>query len=327
MVRRLEAAPGCGKTLVALLLLNAAMLSDEEQCLRRVHWFTAPTKQLVSEIANTAKRYIPLSNFAPVGQSPDGEERLWKHQTEFCEQALPQFMLRIHALKDAATHAVEAARQTSWGPEGAHAAKLALQKHFLESFDFFHGDRWQQCLEQHEQSVRLIISTTTYKLKHEANERLAVQRLLRQKAAGGHVSDEPDMLDFGVTLGACTSSAFLLTASDPSQRMRPAQERNELRIGANPKAEENVNTWISHASVEMRLMETMRHGYRVTRLLSATFPDKYPDLSSASDAPDTTVHTVFCGTVPWSQATSHAGGVVHWKIFAKISGSKLAPLP
>ena len=138
------------------------------------------------------------------------------------------------------------------------------------------------------------------------------------------MSDEPDMLDFGVTIGACTSSAFLLTANDPSQRLRPVQERNELRNGANSKAEENVNTWISHASVELRLMETMRHGYRVTRLLNATFPEKYPVLSSAATAPDTTVHTAFCGTAPWTQATSHAGGVVHWKIFAKISSSTLA---
>ena len=205
--------------------------------------------------------------------SPDGEERLWKHQTEFCE-ALPQFMLRIHALK-AATYAIEAARQASWGPQETHVAKLALQKHFLEAFDFFHGDQWQQCLEQHEQSVRLIISTTTYKLKHEANEPLPVQRLLRHKAAGGHVSDEPDMLDFGVTIGACTSSAFLLTAHDPSQRVRPVQEPNELRSGANSNSPD---------------------GDDAPRLQGHAPAERYLPRPLEATAPDTTVHTVFCGS-------------------------------
>ncbi|CAJ1348306.1 unnamed protein product, partial [Effrenium voratum] len=194
-----------------------------------------------------------------------GEERLWKHQTEFCE-ALPQF----------ATYAIEAARQASWGPQETRVAKLALQKHFLEAFDFFHGDQWQQCLEQHEQSVRLIISTTTYKLKHEANEPLPVQRLLRHKAAGGHVSDEPDMLDFGVTIGACTSSAFLLTAHDPSQRVRPVQEPNELRSGANSNSPD---------------------GDDAPRLQGHAPAERYLPRPLEATAPDTTVHTVFCGTV------------------------------
>ena len=255
--------------------------------------------------------------FAPVGQSPEGEERLWKHQATLCNQALPQHVLRLDALAQAATDAIAAAKAAHWSAATELAARNTLRQHFLESFDFLHGDAWQTCLEQHEQSVRLVISTTTYKLKHEARNRLAVKRLLKDKEKGGHVSDEPDMLPYSVTVAAAAEETFLLTANDPAQHMLPIHARNESRSGDDAVAEENVNTWISHAGTTLRLMQTMRHGSAITDLLRETWPNTYPDLSPAPGAPSSTVHTVFCGSVTWWQATSKAGGLVHWKIFTK----------
>lgn len=297
--------------------MDALIHADERDGQHRVHWITAPTKQLVSQIANAAAQHIPSAMFAPVGQSPEGEERLWKHQATLCNQALPQHVLRLDALAQAATDAIAAAKAAHWSAATELAARNTLRQHFLESFDFLHGDAWQTCLEQHEQNVRLVISTTTYKLKHEARNRLAVKRLLKDKEKGGHVSDEPDMLPYSVTVAAAAEETFLLTANDPAQHMLPIHARNESRSGDDAVAEENVNTWISHAGTTLRLMQTMRHGSAITDLLRETWPNTYPDLSPAPGAPSSTVHTVFCGSVTWWQATSKAGGLVHWKIFTK----------
>ena len=87
IVRRLEAAPGSGKTFFAVLLMDALIHADERAGQLRVHWITAPTKQLVSQIANAAAQHIPSAMFAPVGQSPEGEERLWQHQASLCKRA------------------------------------------------------------------------------------------------------------------------------------------------------------------------------------------------------------------------------------------------
>ena len=232
-------------------------------------------------------------------------------------QTSTQHVLRLDALAQAATDAIAAANAARWSANTELAARNTLREHFLASFDFLHGDAWQSCLEHHEQSVRLVISTTTYKLKHEAKNRLAVKRLLKDKGKGGHVSDEPDMLPCSVTVAAAADEVFLLTANDPAQHMLPIHARNESRSGDDAMAEENVNTWISHAGTELRLMQTMRHGSAITELLRATWPETYPDLSPAPEAPSSTVHTVFCGSVTWWQATSKAGGLVHWKIFTK----------
>lgn len=51
---------------------------------------------------------------------------------------------------------------------------LLIQRQSLETYGFLYSDR-QNCSESYEKQVRLVSATITYKLKHEANTRLAVK--------------------------------------------------------------------------------------------------------------------------------------------------------
>eukprot|EP00435_Cladocopium_sp_Y103_P053330 s1543_g17.t1 len=114
--------------------------------------------------------------FAPVGQRPEGEERLWKHQAKLCDVAFPHHVLRLGALSLAADLALNSATRAWWNLLTTQAARHALREHFLASYDFLHGR----------------------------------EKVAQREGKSGHFSDEPDMLPFPGTLTAAAEETFLM---------------------------------------------------------------------------------------------------------------------
>lgn len=76
---RLNAPPGCGKTLSCVFLMYGICQADKENNVRRLHWMTAPTKSLVNELVEAVAKVFPPEWFAPLGNQPDGKERMVEH--------------------------------------------------------------------------------------------------------------------------------------------------------------------------------------------------------------------------------------------------------
>lgn len=315
------AAPGCGKTTFCLLFLHALARADLESGAARIHWFTAPTKQLVAEIRAAAERIMHPMLFAPAGQSPDGNERLWLHQQKLAQAMIGESFANLQTLKTAADTALENAYRNET-ERNKKLAEEALTEHFVANFILNHSEEIQKVYLEHEERTRIIISTTTYKLKYEAGEKLPVSRITRNKLPGGHASDEPDLMPFPASLCSSGNSAFLLAAYDPAQKMVPAHgtslKRNVDKTGDSiPIKEEHYNQWLDRCSRQFQLMETWRHGARITDMLREIFPDTYPELVSASDAPDTTIHVEDCGKTTWQSASTATGALYNAKVFAR----------
>lgn len=296
-LRRLIAAPGCGKTTFCLLFLHALIKAESDSGRRRLHWLTAPTKQLVTEIVLVAGRLTNKNLFAPAGQTADGYERLWQHQQALCEETLAEDFQEIRRLKEECDQALDLVDRTNSAASYTGAID-ALRAHFLANFRLHASDKMQEVLDTHAQTARLVICTTTYKLKYEAGEKLPMSRVARGADLGGHVSDEPDMVPFAASVASSGASAFLLAAYDPSQQMLAINERSKGRASDShdhPIKEEHYDMWLEACASTHRLMETFRHGTRITSLLSEVF-------LSHSDLRPTRTHL----TRQWMSST--AGG-------------------
>ena len=83
-----------------------------------------------------------------------------------------------------------------------------------------------------------------------------------------------DMVPFAASVASSGASAFLLAAYDPSQQMLAINERSKGRASDShdhPIKEEHYDMWLEACASTHRLMETFRHGTRITSLLAKCF--------------------------------------------------------
>ena len=313
-VLRLLAAPGCGKTVFCLMLLHGLCQADKEQGLRRVHWMTAPTKNLVSELVEAARAILPEEWLAPLGSMPDGSERFSKHQEAL---ALTQFKDTWDSFEAQAEEVkkllqkVKVVHGRVCMDKEFEKAKEALGLLHLARFDWYHGDKLKEVYEQHESSVRLALCTTTYKLKHVALEKGPMRRIFKQPDVlpGGHVCDEADMVSFGPLAASLTPDQFLLAPNDPAQHMAGMHDQSRGREHNSMARTQNPNDWLKFAE-KMTLLQTRRFGPRIKDLLIAMFPQDYQGLECHPEAPNTKLIVWDCGKLRLKQAIHRAGGVV-----------------
>jgi hypothetical protein len=198
-------------------------------------------------------------------------------------------------------------------------AREALEAAVLASFDFYNGAAYAEYYDEYQGSVRLAISTTAYKLKHEAKERGLIKKVMQADVhPGGHIADEVDMCSLSHVVAACVSDEWLIVPSDPAQHMTGV---NKLNVGRSPESmprEQNPNDWLDFAS-SVSLDKTRRFGPYIVRLLQAMLPDSYTSLQCSLAAPDTTLVCIDLNWVNWTQAIRRAGGVVGPKVFSCLA--------
>ena len=296
------------------MLLHGLCQADKEQGIHRVHCMTAPTKHLVSEQMEEARKIFPEDWLAPVGSMPDGSERFVNHQQAL---AFDKFRHRTARFEETAIEVKELLSKIKqmYGivcfDEKFEEARAALKSLHLDRFDWFNGDELQATFQQHESTVRLALCTTTYKLKHVALEKGPLRRIFRQPGVlpGGHVCDEADMVSFGALAASTAPDKFLLAPNDPAQHMASTHEQSRGREYKSVARTQNPNDWLQFAD-KLMLLETRRFGPRIKDLLIEMFPQAYDGLTCHPDAPDTKLVVYDCGCLPLRQAINRAGGVV-----------------
>ena len=320
-ILRLTAAPGCGKTAFCLMLLHGLCRTEANAGLRLLHYMTANTKALVTELVAVARQIFPDDWLAPVGVLPDGSDRFWMHQQEMArkvfEKELAAFDTQEADVKAKLADIKHDRQGNVVQDDNYSAAFKALRDLHLARFDFYTGDEMADLFKHHESKVRLALCTTTYKLKHTAGERGPLRRLLHMDDVlpGGHVCDEADMVAFGALAAAIVPDRWLLAPNDPAQHMRAVNERSIGR--GQVSREQNPNDWLAFSDA-MRLTESRRFGKRVVGLLTAMFPNSYENLTSHPSAPDTKVVLYDCNYVHWKQAIPRAGGVADPLFYARV---------
>ena len=323
VVLRLLAAPGCGKTLFCLMLLHGLCQADKENGIHRCHFMTAPTKNLVSELVEAARLIFPEEWLAPVGSMPDGSERFVNHQQALAFAEFKGVWDAFEARRIEVKEIVEKVKISWYGyvqkDENFEEAKNAVKQLHLDRFDFYYGDELQAAYEKHESSVRLALCTTTYKLKHNANKKGALQRIFRQPGVlpGGHVCDEADMVAFGPLVATVSSDEFLLLPNDPTQHMRDSQSHCIGREYKSLARAQNPNDWLEFADY-LSLSETRRFGHRIKNLLKEMFPKDYGKLECHPQAPYTTLTVYDCGYLDLEQVIPRAGGAVDPRLLAHV---------
>ena len=325
-ITRLDAAAGCGKTVFACILFQALILHQAAQEGQDLHYMTAPTKQLVSETVDVAKSMMALDLIAPLGMTPDGTARLHAHQSELARAKLPAQFAQLDAAKDQADLAVQAVNvpfpnqvvpvtlMGAWCD-----AKRALLNHYLAGFDLHHGNEMKEVHEQHVKSARLVFCTASYKLKAASGANCDLKKFKKEKTAGAHFCDEPDMLDLPIFAAAIAEDVAVLLANDETQFLASLGARPKGRVGDEAVEQQNVNDWLKCCADKHTLKKTARHGSRNCQLLAACFPAAYEDLTCYPDAPDTQIRAICFGAVPWHQAANTAGAVYNWRVFSTIA--------
>ena len=322
VVLRLHAAPGCGKTMFCLILLHGLCEAEKKEGIHRVHWITAPTKTLVSELLDEARKILPADWLAPVGSMADGSERFVKHQRELAFEKFQDVLDNFEARKlevEMSIREVQTINGRVRMDEKFDEAKDSLRRLHLDRFDFYHGDALQAVYDQHESKVRVALSTTSYKLKYVALGKGPIQRVFRQPKVlpGGHVCDEADMVSFGALAACLTPDPWLLAPNDPAQHMAGTFEQSRGRQYKSLARTQNPNDWLSFAD-KKALLQTRRFGPRVKDLLLAMFPESYEGLHCHEDAPDTKLIMYDCSKLYLAQAIDRAGGVVNPVVLAML---------
>ena len=82
------------------MLLHGICSIDEQEGVRRLHWMTAPTKTLVSELFELAKRIFPLRWLAPVGNNPAGDDRMSLHMHQLMEENYGEDLQEISKMRN-----------------------------------------------------------------------------------------------------------------------------------------------------------------------------------------------------------------------------------
>ena len=317
----LHAAPGCGKTVFTVLLMLAICTNDSDNSARRLHWITAPTKTLVTELLNLARQVFPPSWIAPLGIDSAGDDRTFLHMQGYTDQ---QHKLKLATISEAiyhASHAFDKAKARfgyADSDETFEKARRLIRSAYLQAFDYYNGDAREETCKQYYESVRLALCTATYKLKHSAKERGPINKIIQTGVhPGGHVADEVDASTLSTVVAASEKDVFLLTPTDPAQHMQGINNTTQPRTLDNMSREHNPNDWLSFADVQA-LQCTRRFGERGKLLLSEVLPSQYSNLTSWNEAPDTTIDYVDLGWVKWTSAGTRAGAVVNANVFAAV---------
>ena len=320
-VMLIHAAPGCGKTVFTVLLMLAICWLDGEAGVRRLHWMTAPTKTLVTELVQLARKLFPLSWMLPVGNDAVGDDRTLAHMEAWNEELYSDVLEEIREDVQTAKNALEAV-QTLNGvatqDERFHEAKSLMRDAYLKAFDHYNGDAFERSRQVYHESVRIVFSTTSYKLKHNAKERGPVNKVKQTGVLpGGHVADEADASSLSTVLASSSEDVFFVAPTDPAQHMQGLNSRTPSRSLSSLPKDQNPNDWLAFADVKA-LSCTRRFGERGRQLLKAVLPTQYASLTSSPDAPDTTIDYIELGYVEWVSAGDRAGAVVNADVFAAV---------
>ena len=317
----LHAAPGCGKTVFTVLLMLAICWVDNEKMGRRLHWMTAPTKTLVTELYQLASKVFPIAWIAPVGNDCAGNDRMQLHLERYIEELYEEELQDIRWAVDCARESlelVETENGVARKGDKFNIAKEAMADAYLRAFDLYNGDDFEESCQIYNNQVRLVISTTTYKLKHNAKERGPVNKIKQTGVRpGGHVADEVDASTLSTVVAASAEDVFLVTPTDPAQHMQGVNCMTTSRALGNMSREQNPNDWLQFADAKA-LNCTRRFGERGRQLLTAVLPTEYASLRSWQGAPDTMIDYVDLGWVEWVSAGNRAGAVVNADVFAAV---------
>lgn len=321
-VLSLHAAPGCGKTFFCCLLMYGLCKAEQQEGRRRLHWLTAPTKSLVTDIVSLAKQVFPLEMIAPVGIAPDGVDRHMSHCRLLEEQTFPDELATINAAVKAAKRALGRVNvmygSIVFDSKYSEAAAL-LKSAILAGTDFFNSDAYADFQHKRDTDVVVVISTTSFKLKFNAGHRSAVTRIMETGVLpGGHVADEADASTLSCIVGATARDDWLLVPTDPAQHMRGVHYYNYTRASDAIMKEEDPNKWLLFGGTGNRLCmtKTRRFGTSVVNMLASVLPEAYKSLDVTEDAPTTSIRYIDLGNVHWRAVGSRAGGVFSDKVYS-----------
>ena len=199
-IHRLNAPPGCGKTHVFATLacvfaqiMSPAASEQIEQALPRtsallkkhlraevgekqpIMWVTAPTKSLVSEIAEMFSK-APLAiqeRIIPLGNTPDGEQRYWQHVDKLVHIKFRRELDRIKALEQEATRAYDKVCQNPSSINRRYAHRC-FRQHYVAASTFWESADVVNYMEELPKKAIVFISTGGFKLKTDAKATRAV---------------------------------------------------------------------------------------------------------------------------------------------------------
>jgi hypothetical protein len=308
----LTAAPGCGKSWLAMRLLEGLC---SEVASELVHFWTAPTKRLRDEHIQLALQSMHPTHVLPAGNDWNGVDLTFEHLGKILEKQLPDMLVRMAALKTE-IHALSQG-QAPWP-----AYEPLLMEHYGLAFDFLHSDEATRVQDEYRRSIRVVFCTHTLKLKLSAGQATGASWFLQGKSFGVGFYDEADMSTAPVIFGCMTSDVEVLFALDPGQYIPQLHERSRpgsWETLADDEKLYSIGDWLQTAPLRLPLLTTRRFGACPCRMLAQMFPGQYPGLTAHSSAPNTQVFHHNLGVVQWGAVGRRAGSIVNPAVMAYLA--------
>ena len=318
----IQAPPGCGKTMIFMLLAYGRVMEALEQKLPVITHISAPTKQLVSEIEALVLDLFPgiKKHVAPLGNNPAGNSRWDAHMDMLIKENFPVDIAELAVLEAVAQRDFEAFGHFTGNDAVWETMKEKFRAHFIRAQDFWLSARLKDFVQEVIKGIKCVVTTTTYKLKTESGSKTELSIIMKDKQLQLHIIDEVDMIPVRVFVAACAKDPMVLAAFDPAQRLAPVKEHIQDRSMDEMAKIEDTASWLEKSATRLELRETSRFGPRVVDLLKDCFPEIYKDLTARPDAPDTEVHAFIFQDVKWEQHKVAPGAVFHWKVFTVLAG-------